>query len=120
MNCPNCPSSLLQPEGLTAYCPECGWGVDKLPDPIPLNAAHAAELYHDRPLTIMTEPPPFVVSFHNDGKEVGRLAIDDDTGKLEFTGDVEASAFEFFNHLTQLFNGWKHANDQGKADEKKG
>ena len=26
MNCPNCPSPLVCPEGGVAYCTECGWG----------------------------------------------------------------------------------------------
>ncbi len=27
MNCPNCPSSLICPEGGIGYCSECGWGT---------------------------------------------------------------------------------------------
>ena len=27
MNCPNCPSPLVCPEGGNAYCLECGWGT---------------------------------------------------------------------------------------------
>lgn len=27
MNCPNCPSPLICPEGGIAYCSECGWGM---------------------------------------------------------------------------------------------
>jgi hypothetical protein len=27
VNCPNCPSSLICPEGGIGYCGECGWGT---------------------------------------------------------------------------------------------
>jgi hypothetical protein len=50
------------------------------------------------------ESPRLTISFSHNGRIVGRLWVNDDS-KLEFEGDVEESAEEFFNYLVQFYNG---------------
>lgn len=75
MNCPNCPSPLVCPEGGQAYCPECGWGrtqkrVGELIDAILTHrrdtspGASAA----DRKLwATVVDPVPYGLGEHTDG-----------------------------------------------------
>ena len=58
---------------------------------------------HDKTLSIGTIKPNYNISFHNNGKEVGKL--DFNGSALVFTGDAEESAKVFFDWIAQSFAG---------------
>lgn len=62
------------------------------------------ELYHDgKPLMIFQPDPKLLITFHHDGREVGKMWCDED-GKLQFDGELEASADRLFTLIKQLWD----------------
>lgn len=53
-------------------------------------------------LTIGYQPTPYNISFHEDGKEIGKLVID--SGCLTFQGNVDRAAHQFFSTVIKLNN----------------
>jgi len=57
----------------------------------------------DKILSVGNIKPNYNISFHNNGKEVGKL--DFNGSALVFTGDAEESAKVFFDWIAQSFAG---------------
>lgn len=53
-----------------------------------------------------TEIRPALISFQAAGDEIGRLFVND-KGQLDFTGNLTASAKQFFAMLAPMFNSRK-------------
>ena len=57
---------------------------------------------HPGELTI--QEPPAQMEFRLEGKQVGLLKINRESGKMEFEGDVEKSAAMFLDYICAVFN----------------